>query len=187
MTVALARRPRRSRVAPPSAQVSKKPAPVRGGFVADIEPNGNVRALVISNVAIAPRGRSLASARGYHRDDLMVVADIAYHYMMNGAHVLAKTLFEGLRSIDPAEPYFALALGLANDRMGDYAEAKENYVVAAKLDPRDGRPLVNLAELAFLDGDRPRAKQLLARGLERAEAAGDHDVARKADALLSGT
>lgn len=131
-----------------------------------------------------PPSRALAPKPAYRRDDLMVIADIAYQYLMNGAHTLAKTLFEGLRSAAPNEAYFALALGLTYDRMGDAAAAKTSYTAAAKLDASDGRPLVNLAELALLANDSRTARRLLQQGYQRAKARGDDDVAEKAAAML---
>src|SRR5688572_22039505 len=93
------------------------------------------------------KGKTLAEVRGYDRDDLFVIAEVAYHYLFNGGTRLALVLYEGLAAVSPKEPYFALALGLTHDHLGEVAMAHKWYAKAAELDPNDGRPDVNRAEL----------------------------------------
>lgn len=133
------------------------------------------------------RGRATgdpAPERGFTRRDLHAIAEVAYHYLRCGGFELGRTLFEGLAAIDPREPYFALALGLAADHLGDRADAVRWYERARTLDPLDGRPDINLAELALAEGDSARASALLRTGTEKARARKDVVLERKARALL---
>lgn len=145
-----------------------------------------VKALtVVAKNPAAPSKHSLAETRGYAREDLLAVAEIGYHYLMNGGTKLALTLFEGLAAVAPREAYFALAVGLALDHEGDRHGALEWYTKAAQLDPTDARPDVNRAELYLELKDRGTAKKLLARALEKARRRGEETLEKKAAAMLS--
>lgn len=122
--------------------------------------------------------------RAYRREDLMAVAEIGYHYLFSGGYQLALTLFEGLHAVDPAHPYFASALGLTHDHLGNPEEAERWYRKAAELDPTDGRPDVNRAELRIARQDLRKARELLIRGVNKARARRDQPLERKARALL---
>lgn len=187
------------------------PAPARGPSLADqlgqkvyvadlqgatydlcIEPNktcffdtiNKVKALTVAGPTSLCVDESLARARGYDPEDLLAIAEIAWHYLMSGGLKLALTLYEGLAAVAPEEPYFALALGLTFDRLNDPAQADAAYRRASQLDPKDGRPDINRAELRLEAGDRAQAMKLLARGSAKANRAGDRALANKADALL---
>jgi Flp pilus assembly protein TadD len=134
---------------------------------------------------LAPSRGDLASARGYDREDLHAIADMARSYLFGGAPHLALVLFEGLHAVAPAEPYFALGLGLTYDRLDRAADAARSYAQAARLAPADARPLVNLAELRIEAGDRSAARALLGSAVLKAERAADRALAAKAAALLS--
>lgn len=157
-----------------------------------IEPNktcffdtiNKVKALTVAGPTNLCIDEDLARARGYEPEDLMAIAEIAWHYLMSGGLRLALTLYEGLTAVAPDEPYFALALGLTFDRMNDPRQADAWYRKASQLDPKDGRPDINRAELCLEAGDKAKATKLLARGSAKAAAAGDLALARKADALL---
>lgn len=158
-----------------------------------IEPNktcffdtiNQVKALTVAGPRSLCVDADLARARGYEPEDLMAVAEIAWHYLMSGGLKLALTLYEGLTAVAPEEPYFALALGLVHDRMNDPRQAQDWYQRASRLDPGDGRPDINRAELYLEAGDRAKALQLMARGAEKARRRGDDVLATKAEALLA--
>ena len=133
----------------------------------------------------APAPVPLGIRRGYAEDDLHALAEIAYHYLGSGGLRLAVTIFEGLVALAPSEPYFALALGLANDRLERDEDAAACYRRAALLDEADGRPEINLAELAIARGARAEALPHLRRGLEKARARDDAPLVRKAEALIA--
>ena len=126
----------------------------------------------------------LREASGYRRKDLFVIAEMARHYLLAGVHDVALALFEGLASIAPSEAHFALGLGLTYDRMGYCDDAHEWYAWAAELDPRDGRPAVNRAELHMQAGQVERARALLLRGQRKAADCGDDALEQKAAATL---
>lgn len=116
--------------------------------------------------------------------DLMVIAELGYHYLMSGGLELASELFASLELLGPEEPYFPLALALVSDRMGDKPRAHRAYERAARLAPKDPRPELNRAELYIEAGEYAGARQLLGRALEKARAARDVALATKAEGLL---
>lgn len=158
--------------------------PLSQGFLSSIN---QVKALTVANekLAIASKRRTLAQSRGYELQDLYAIAEIAYHYLMNGGTSIAVTLYEGLSAVAPNEAYFALGLGLALDHSGDKKGAFAAYTRAGELDPHDARPDVNRAELLLESGDKNRARQLLSRALGKAANRGDAALERKAQAILT--
>lgn len=128
--------------------------------------------------------QSLASARGYAHGDLMAIAEVGYHYLCTGYPKLALALFEGLHAVEPREPYFALALGLLHDQLGDVSGADLWYRKASELDPSDGRAEVNRAELYLERDDLKSAHALLLRGVAKAERRRDLELTEKARSML---
>jgi tetratricopeptide (TPR) repeat protein len=157
--------------------------PLKTGFF-DIVNQVKAVTVVDKKLCVIDRGRSLADARGYEKEDLYAVAEIAYHYLMNGATKVALTLFEGLTAVMPNEAYFALGLGLSHDHLGEKQEAYAAYTRAAELDPQDARADINRAELLIESRDAQRARQLLMRGLAKAKNRGDATLEKKARAML---
>lgn len=131
-----------------------------------------------------PANTTLAAQRGYKREDLFAIAEIGYHYLLNGGLDLALSIFEGLCAISPDEAYFALALGLTFDRLGEPNQAIRWYDRAARLDPSEGRADVNRAELEIEAGRYDNAKKLLNRGAAKAKHKGDDALLTKATAIL---
>ncbi|MBK6688877.1 MAG: hypothetical protein IPG45_30690 [Deltaproteobacteria bacterium] len=129
--------------------------------------------------------RSLASQRGYAKTDLMAIAEIGYHYLLSGGTQLALTIFEGLCAVAPNEAYFALALGLTHDHLGDDRLALEWYRRAGALDPSDPRPDVNAAELYLARRDFASGVKLLERAVTKARHLGDEAIEKKASALIT--
>lgn len=170
-----ARRPRPLAVVPKKAQeISQRMAVPRSQPVA---PQTSSRAIAVE--------ANLKKLRGYRSEDLMAIAEIGYHYLFSGGYNLALPLFEGLQAIDPTEGYFAAALGLVHDHLGNLEEAELWYRKAAALDPGDPRPEINRAELRILKADFAKARELLIRGTNKAKARGDSALEGKARALLS--
>jgi Flp pilus assembly protein TadD len=128
--------------------------------------------------------RTLAEVRGYRREDLFALAEIAYHYLLSGGVRIAEIVFAGLVAIEPREAYFALALGMCHDRQGRREQAIAEYARASRLDPKDPRPRINMAELALEAGDRAKARQLLRAVLETG-CRQDPALVRKTRVLLS--
>lgn len=144
---------------------------------------GGIRALPAADAGQALARRSLAELRGYRREDLMAIAEVGYHYLRSGGHKLASVIFEGLTAVMPDEPYFWLALGLVKDHLDDVAAARAAYETAARLDPRDATPLMNLAELDLMQGRRREALQRLDGAATKAERAQQWALVRKAEGL----
>jgi tetratricopeptide (TPR) repeat protein len=175
-------------------QVSKAYVAVAPEVISDYQPHKtaffntlkNAKAMTHVGGAVAVRpNATLAEQRGYRREDLYAIAEIGHNYLFNGGLDLALSLFEGLVAIEPNEAYFALALGLTHDRLGEPQEAYRWYQQASKLDPSDARPDVNRAELEIEAGRHDRALQLLQRGAAKARAAGDEALERKATAIFN--
>ncbi len=145
---------------------------------------GRVRALPAEEACQAVLCRTIAEARGYEEEDLFALAEVGYHYIRNGGYKLAEVIFQGLTEIAPSEVYFALALGLTQDYLGKKEGARLHYGRALKLDPRDPRPELNLAELDLEAGNKSRAIERLRRAERKATRSGQDALQRKAQALL---
>ena len=94
-------------------------------------------------------------------EDIDCIAELAYDYAISGAHEVARVLYTGLVALEPRVAHHRLGLGLALDRRGQTDAAREQFEIAAQLDPTEPTPLVNLAELRLAVGDRRRALSLL--------------------------
>ncbi|MFO0727910.1 MAG: tetratricopeptide repeat protein [Myxococcota bacterium] len=175
----------RSYVAVSSAsEVVENVQPLKTAFFDTIN---KVNALTVIDKTPKVRAPSpkLSQRRSYERDDLFAIAEVAYHYLMNGNSRLAVVLMEGLTAVAPDEAYFRLALGLAQDHQGDKQAAIEAYEMASKLDPQDPRPHVNKAELLIESRRHAEAKPLLSRARDMARRLGDKALERKAAAILA--
>lgn len=128
----------------------------------------------------APKGRVEEGP-----EDLFAIAQIAHHYLLNGAADLAHVLFVGVAVLAPTEPYFVMGVASALDHRGRKREAIAWYTYASTLDARNGRSDVNAAELWIEAGAIDRARRLLFRGASKAHAAGDEALAKKARALIT--
>jgi len=144
---------------------------------------GGIRALPSHEASAAIARRTLAEARGYEEADLMAIAEVGYHYLRSGGFKLAQVIFEGLTAVNPQEPYYWLALGLSEDRVGHPQQARAAYENVIALDPRDATPELNLAELDVGEGRRKSARRRLAIARKKAARAGQTALANKADAM----
>lgn len=143
--------------APPTTQSGLDPLDPR--FLEELEAIGVEE---VSGRPVRNPKQSIAQARRYQREDLFAIAEVAYLYLFGGHEKLARILFEGLAAVDPREPYFAMALGLAYDLEGDVDRAERAYHRASKLDPKDPRADVNRAEILLEKRRYGEAKKLLA-------------------------
>jgi tetratricopeptide (TPR) repeat protein len=146
---------------------------------------GRVRALPAEEASKAIVCRSIREAYGYARADLFAIAEIGRHYLECGGYRVAAVIFEGLEAIDPDEHYFAIALGLAKDHLGEKQAAMRCYQRAQKLDPKDARADLNLAELLIEAGRKKDAVRMIEGAERKAIAAQADALAQKANALLS--
>lgn len=128
--------------------------------------------------------RVLAPAPAYARNDLLVIGQIAFHYLQNGSVELAKALLEGLVEAAPHHPELQLLYGLTCDHAGDRAAAERAYREAARLDRDDPRAPLNAAEVAIAADRLQEARPLLQEAATRAHKKGDLILHKKARALL---
>ncbi len=146
----------------------------------DVEPQGPGR----NNAGSSEQTQSLLEMRGYEERDLRALAQMGYHYFRSGGLELAAAVFDGLLAIQPNEPYYHLAFGLTQDRLGHPKVAEYHYEQARTLDPTSGRASINLAELALEQKRFKRARGLLREARKRCQAHGEYELTKKIDALL---
>jgi type III secretion system low calcium response chaperone LcrH/SycD len=99
---------------------------------------------------------TLKEVRGYTDDELYAIAKSAYFFYYQGRLDEARTLFQGLYAVNPADPYFAKALGTVELAAGNAKGAVSAYEVAIKLSPQDPAAYAGRAEAYTSLGD-PRA------------------------------
>ena len=116
-------------------------------------------------------------------EDIEIVTELAYDYLMSGAFEVARVLYLGLVALEPGRGHHRLGLGLALDRLGRPEAAERQYAAAARCAPDDPLPLINMAELALARSDRPRAKRLLDEAAHLDHS--DERIPRKARSLRS--
>lgn len=144
---------------------------------------GGIRALAVSDSGQSLVPSCLADARGYRSEDLMAIAEVGYQYLRSGGYKLADVIFQGLTAVQPAEPYYWLALGLVRDHLADGPGARAAYETAARLDQHDATSLLNLAELDIIEGRRAEARMRLEKASARAERSRQPELVRKARGL----
>jgi type III secretion system low calcium response chaperone LcrH/SycD len=125
---------------------------------------------------------TLRDVRGYTDDELYAIARTAYFFYYQGRVNEARTLFQGLYAINPADPYFAKALGVVEMAAGNPQGALAAYDVALKLAAQDAAAYVGRAEVRLAMGQKAQAVEDLRRAAQLAPE-GD-PVSEKASALL---
>jgi type III secretion system low calcium response chaperone LcrH/SycD len=126
---------------------------------------------------------TLRDVRGYTDEELYAIAKAAYVYFYQGRLAEARTLFQGLYAVNPADPYFAKALGVVEMASGNAQGALAAYDVALKLDARDAQAYVGRAEVRLSLGHKPQAVEDLRRVASLL--AESDPLAQKASAILS--
>jgi type III secretion system low calcium response chaperone LcrH/SycD len=126
---------------------------------------------------------TLKDVRGYTDEELYAIAKTAYFFFYQGRVQEARTLFQGLYAINPADSYFAKALGVVEMAAGNPQGALAAYDVALKLDPRDAQAYVGRAEVRLALGQKTQGLDDLRRA---ASLVGEEDpVGRKATAMVT--
>jgi type III secretion system low calcium response chaperone LcrH/SycD len=108
---------------------------------------------------------TLKEVRGYSDAELFAVARTAYMFFNQGKLAEARTLFQGLFAVNPKEPYFARALGVVEQALGNADGALAAFDVAIKLQPDDPAAYVARAEIRILKGQGRDAAQDLQKAL----------------------
>ena len=125
---------------------------------------------------------TLREVRGYSDEELYAIAKTAYYFYYQGRISEARTLFQGLYAINPADAYFAKALGVVEMAAGNAQGALAAYDVALKLDGRDAQAYVGRAEVRLAMGQKSQAVEDLRRAVSLAPE--EDPVARKANAMI---
>jgi type III secretion system low calcium response chaperone LcrH/SycD len=125
---------------------------------------------------------TLRDVRGYTDEELYTIARTAYFFFYQGRIAEARTLFQGLYAVNPADPYFAKALGVVEMSAGNAQGALAAYDVALKLDAKDAQAYVGRAEVRLAMGQRPQALEDLRRAASLVPE--DDPIGRKATAMM---
>jgi type III secretion system low calcium response chaperone LcrH/SycD len=126
---------------------------------------------------------TLRDVRGYTDDELYAIAKTAYFFFYQGRIAEARTLFQGLYAINPADAYFAKALGVVEMAAGNPQGALAAYDVALKLDARDAQAYVGRAEVRLSLGQKAQALEDLRRISSLVDA--EDALAHKAAAMMT--
>ena len=125
---------------------------------------------------------TLRDVRGYTDEELYAIAKTAYFFYYQGRVNEARTLFQGLYAINPADAYFAKALGVVEMAAGNPQGALAAYDVALKLAASDAAAYVGRAEVKLSLGQKSQAAEDLRRAAQLSKS--DDPVAVKATAML---
>lgn len=125
---------------------------------------------------------TLRDVRGYTDEELYAIAKTAYFFYYQGRVNEARTLFQGLYAINPADAYFAKALGVVEMAAGNPQGALAAYDVALKLAASDAAAYVGRAEVKLALGQKSQAAEDLRRAAQLTQS--DDPVAVKASAML---
>ncbi len=125
---------------------------------------------------------TLRDVRGYTDEELYAIAKTAYYFFYQGRVNEARTLFQGLYAVNPADPYFAKALGVVEMAAGNPQGALAAYDVALKLAAQDAAAYVGRAEVRLSLGQKAQAVEDLRRAIQFSK---DGDtLSEKASAML---
>lgn len=147
--------------------------------------------------------------RDYHAisgPEMLQMAVIGFRMYENGKYEQARTIFSGLRSLEPMEAYYCTALGAVYLALEDLENARYNFDEAIFLSPKEIAPYVNRGEVNLREGKimeaaedfaqavkldpqfkdplTQRARVLAAAALEMLDAGGN-EAAKKAKAELT--
>ena len=126
---------------------------------------------------------TLRDVRGYTDEELYAIARTAYFFYYQGRVAEARTLFQGLYAINPADAYFAKALGVVEMAAGNPQGALAAYDVALKLDARDAQAYVGRAEVRLSLGQKAQALEDLRRVSSLVDE--EEPLAHKAAAMMT--
>lgn len=96
---------------------------------------------------------TLKAIKGYTDDELHAIAQVGYYMLMQGKNEEAKTLFEGLTSVDPRNDYYHRALGVLYYKLGEAQKAIRQFAYAIRVNKRDPIAYVNRAEVYIAEQD----------------------------------
>jgi predicted Zn-dependent protease len=100
---------------------------------------------------------SLAAATEWTREEMRLVAELAFALAELGHDHEAIRIFEGLAALSPATAYFQAALGALELRTGELGQALAHLDAALSADPTNLAALVNRGEVYLNLGNRADA------------------------------
>ena len=126
---------------------------------------------------------TLREVRGYSRDELHAIAKVGYFFYYQGKVQEARTIFQGLFAVDPADAYFAKALAVVEMAAGNPQGALSAYDVALRIAPQDSAAYVGRAEVKLAQGQKPQAAEDLKKAQQFAKP-GEEGIISKVSAML---
>ena len=91
--------------------------------------------------------KPLTELLGFDENQMGLLAELAHLYFQEGHYEEARTIFEGLLSLQPANPYYCRALGAVLQRLDQNDLAQRYYQRALKLDENEPETWANLGEV----------------------------------------
>ena len=138
---------------------------------------------LLEQVEAWAEGKStLRELRGYTRDELNAIARSAHVFFSQGRIEQARVLFQGLRAVDPLDPYFARGVAVVEFAAGEGEAAMAMWDAAIALAPDEPSAWVGRAEVKLASAQSAGAIADLSRAEAIAPAA--HPLRPKIDALL---
>jgi Flp pilus assembly protein TadD len=108
---------------------------------------------------------------GFQPDQAQALYDVGFELLDSHQLVEAKTLFEGLRVINPLDATAVASLGAIADLEGDTANAELLYTKAIEIDPECEHALLARGKARLTKGDRSGLKDLEALAQMQSRAA----------------
>lgn len=108
----------------------------------------NDEAAVFGAMMDAVKGRKTwGEVLGINAGQAYNMAQLGYRLLQEGQLDDARTMFQGLVTLNPKDPYMHLALGSVHHRAGRVDEAIKEYSKAIELDPKLTNAYANRGEL----------------------------------------
>ncbi|MBN2430360.1 MAG: tetratricopeptide repeat protein [Acidobacteria bacterium] len=111
--------------------------------------------------AVLSGEKPLTELMNISAEQMGFIAELAHLYFQEGRYQEARTLFEGLLSLNQHEPYYSHALGAVFHRMDNSDLALRYYQHALKLDRNRAETWGNMGELLLAQGQGEKALEYL--------------------------
>ncbi len=129
---------------------------------------------------------TLQELHGVTGPEMLEMAVIGYQMFEQGKHKEARTIFEGLATLDPKESYYRTALGAVYLAEDDLENAEVALNGALKLNPKDISAYVNRGEVFLRTGRAVEAASDFKKAVELDPKA-DDPLSARARALAEAT
>ena len=129
-------------------------APADGGSGATASDEQKVKDAII---AAAKGQKTWGEVLGINAGQAYNMAQMGYKMLQEGKLEEARTIFQGLATLNPKDPYHHLALGAVHHRSDHIDEAIAEYTNAIELDPKLANAYANRGELYIAKGQQEKA------------------------------